>query len=47
MTQRGHDINFLTKEAEAELAQLKKDNPDVDFEQLAEDVIKGRLKPNV
>lgn len=41
------EIDFATKEAEAELAQLKLDNPDVDFEKLAKDVRMGTLKPVV
>ncbi len=45
--QWGHESKMITKEAEAELEQTKKDNPDVDFEQLAKDVRGDRLKPNV
>ena len=45
--QWGHEIEFITKEAEEELEQLKKDNPDIDFVQLAKDVRENRLKPNV
>ena len=45
--QWGHDIGAITKEAEEELAQLKEDNPDVDFDQLSEDVRLDRLKPKV
>lgn len=39
------EIDFATKEAEAELAQLKLYNPAVDFEKLAKDVRMGTLKP--
>lgn len=46
-TQWGFEIQFITKEAIAELEQAKKDNPGVDFEQLAVEVRGGRLKPNV
>ena len=43
--QWGHEIGFNTQESEEELACLKKDNPDVDFENLAKDVRSGKLKP--
>lgn len=45
--QWGHDIGFITEDAESELKQIKKDNPDVDFNKLAEEVKTGRLKPKV
>lgn len=47
MSQWGYEMNFITKEARAELEQAKKDNPDVDFAQLAKDVRGDRLKPDV
>ena len=43
--QWGHEIEFLVESAEAELAKLKTDYPDVDFVKLAEDVRAGKVKP--
>jgi len=43
--QWGHEIGILTKEAEKELEQAKKDNPDVDFVRLAQRVRSKELKP--
>lgn len=43
--QWGHEIKFITKEAEEELRQFKKDNPNVDFKALAVEVRNGFLKP--
>lgn len=39
--QKGHECGMITQEAEAELAQAKKDNPDVEPEQAFLKLYKG------
>lgn len=45
--QWGHNIDFLTPEAEEELKRAKAEHPEIDFEELARDVKAGKLKPRV